>query len=85
MAILERSGFHPSVQEEYMLGDGRCTGRVMMEPFFMSVDQIILARRFVSGFMYETDATFNTSMLRSLLSVMVGIDNAGKKFQWLSC
>jgi hypothetical protein len=46
----------------------------------MSVDQILLTRRFVSGFMYETDATFNTNKLRLLLLVMVGIDNTGKTF-----
>jgi hypothetical protein len=46
----------------------------------MSADQILLARRFVSGFMYETDATFNTNKLRLLLLVIVGIDNTGKTF-----
>ena len=39
-----------------------------------------MARRFVSGFMYETDATFGTNSLKLPLSVMVGIDNCGKTF-----
>jgi hypothetical protein len=80
MAILERNGFHPRVREEYILEDRRRTGRVIREIFFMSADQILCARRFVSGFMYETDATFNTNKLRLLLLVMVGVDNTGKTF-----
>jgi hypothetical protein len=39
-----------------------------------------MARRFVSGFLYETDATFNTNMRRLPLTVMVGIDNIGHMF-----
>ena len=42
--------------------------------------QIRLTRRFVSGFIYETDTTFNTNTLRLPLSVMVGIDNTGSTF-----
>jgi MULE transposase domain len=80
MGILERNGFHPRVQEEYILVDGVRTRRVIREIFFMSSDQILKARRFVSGFMYETDVTFNTNKLRLLLLVMVGIDNTGKTF-----
>ena len=80
MAILERNGFHPRVREEYILEDGRRTRRVIREIFFMSADQILFARRFVSGFIYETDATFNTNKLRLLLLVIVGIDNTGKTF-----
>jgi hypothetical protein len=41
----------------------------------MSAEQIKLSRRFVSGFMYETDATFNTNRLKLPLSVMVGTDH----------
>jgi hypothetical protein len=46
----------------------------------MSADQILLIRRFASGFMYKTDATFNTNKLRLLLSVIVRINNTGKTF-----
>jgi hypothetical protein len=46
----------------------------------MSDEQIRLARRFVSGFMYKTDATFNTTTLRLLLSVIVGVDNTSLTF-----
>jgi hypothetical protein len=80
IGILERNDFHPRVREEYILMNRVRTGRVIREIFFMSADQILLTRRFVSGFMYETDATFNTNKLRLLLLVMVGIDNTGKTF-----
>jgi hypothetical protein len=39
-----------------------------------------MARRFVSGFLYKTNATFNTNTRRLLLSVIVGIDNIGYTF-----
>jgi len=48
--------------------------------FFISDEQIRQARRFVSRFVYETDATFNTNSLRLSLSVMVGIDNTNSTF-----
>jgi hypothetical protein len=51
----------------------------------MTAEQIKLARRFVSGFMYKTDATFNTNRLKLPLSVMVGIDNCGKTFPIAYC
>jgi hypothetical protein len=46
----------------------------------MSNKQIYIARRFVSGFLYKTNATFNTNTRRLPLSVMVGIDNIGYMF-----
>jgi hypothetical protein len=51
----------------------------------MSAEQIKLRRWFVSGFMYETDATFNTNRLKLPLSVMVGIDNCSKTFPLAYC
>jgi hypothetical protein len=46
----------------------------------MSNKQIRIARRFVSGFLYKTNATFNTNTRRLPLSVMVGINNTGYMF-----
>jgi hypothetical protein len=46
----------------------------------MSDEQVRLTRRFVSDFMYKTNATFNTNTLRLPLSVMVGVDNTGSTF-----
>ena len=43
-----------SIREEYIIEDGIRTKRVVRDIFFMSDEQIRLARRFVSGFIYET-------------------------------
>ena len=51
----------------------------------MSAEQIKMSRRFVSSFMYETDATFNTNRLKIPLSVIIGIDNRGKTFLVAYC
>jgi hypothetical protein len=80
MTILESNGFYPRTRDEYIIEGGICTKRVVRDIFFMSDQQIRLARRFVSGFLYETDATFNTNTRRLPLSVMVGIDNTGHTF-----
>ena len=80
MTILEQNGFHPRTREEYIIENGIRTKRVVRDIFFMSDEQIHMARRFASGFLYETDATFNTNTRRLPLSVMVGIDNTGHTF-----
>jgi hypothetical protein len=59
MGHLERHGFHPRTREEYIVEDRERKARVIRDIFFMSDEQIRLSRRFGSGFMYETDATFN--------------------------
>jgi hypothetical protein len=58
---LERHGYHPRTRDEYVVKDGVREKKVVRDIFFMSDDQIRMARRFVSGFIYETDATFNKS------------------------
>ena len=80
MGHLERHGYHPRTRDEYIVEDGVRKKKVVRDIFFMSDDQIRLARRFVSGFIYETDATFNINTLRLPLLVMVGIDNTGYTF-----
>ncbi|XP_044723742.1 MULE transposase domain-containing protein [Hirsutella rhossiliensis] len=66
---------------KYLLDDqGRQTARVLEHLFFCSSEQIRLGRRFVSGFLMQTDATFNTNCLHLPLSVIVGITNTGKTF-----
>ena len=59
--------------------------RVIRDLFWITPEQIRLARRFVSGFMYEIDSTFNTNRLCLPLSVIVGIDNTGKTFPLAFC
>jgi hypothetical protein len=51
----------------------------------MSLEQIRMARRFVSDFMYKTDAMFNTNILKLLLNVIVGINNTGSTFPIAYC
>jgi MULE transposase domain len=80
MAILEQNGFYPRTREEYIVEEGIRTKRIVRDILFISDEQIRLARRSVSGFIYETDATFNTNTRRLPLAVMVGINNTGHTF-----
>ena len=84
---LEDHKFHVQCRWEYALDDkGKTTGkRVIKDLFFINKAQIQLGRRFVSGWMYETDATFNTNELRLPLSSMVGITNTGNTFPLAYC
>ena len=80
MGILERNRYHPRCRCEYILENGVRKSRVVRDIFFMSDEQIRLTRRFVSRFIYETNATFNINTLRLLLSIIVGIDNTSSTF-----
>jgi hypothetical protein len=80
MTVLEWNGFYPRTREEYIIKDQVRIGRVARDIFFMSDEQIRLARRFVSGFIYKTNATFNTNTCRLSLLVIVGIDNTSYTF-----
>ena len=62
LQMLEDEGVHVRLRDEYELDPtGERKVRIIKDLFWMSAEQIKLARRFVSGFMYETDATFNTN------------------------
>jgi hypothetical protein len=78
--ILEQNGFHPYTREEYIVENGIRTKRVIRDIFFMSDKQIYIERRFMSGFLYKTNATFNTNTRRLPLSIIVKIDNIGHIF-----
>ena len=80
MTILESNGFHHYTRDEYIIKGGICTKRVVRDIFFMSDKQIRLSRRFVSGFLYETNAIFSTNTRRLSLSVIVGINNTRHTF-----
>jgi hypothetical protein len=77
---LKRYGYHPRTRDKYIVKDRVRKKKVVRDIFFMSDEQIRLARRFVSGFIYKTDATFNTNTLRLPLLVMVRINNIGHTF-----
>jgi hypothetical protein len=84
--ILNQEDFHTMIREEYTINEtGERDGKVVKDIFFCSSEQIRLAQRFVSGFVYLTDATFNTNDLKMPLSVLVGIDNRGITFPMCFC
>jgi hypothetical protein len=87
LQYLEDHQFHTQVRYEHAVDEnGVRTGtRIVQDVFFISDAQISLGRRFVSDFLYETDATFNTNELRLPLSTMVGITNTGKTFPMAYC
>jgi hypothetical protein len=86
LKVLEDEGVHPRVRDEYIENEnGERTQQVVCDLFWMSSEQIRMARRFVSCFMYKTDATFNTNILRLPLGVMVGIDNTRATFPVAYC
>jgi hypothetical protein len=69
------------MREEYLIdGEGKRTARIARDILICSSEQIRLARRFVSEFIWETDATFNTNELKMPLSILVGITNTGQTF-----
>jgi hypothetical protein len=78
--ILKQNSFYPWTREEYIVENSIRIKRVIKDIFFMSNKQIYIARRFVSRFLYKTNATFNTNTQRLPLSVIVGIDNIGHIF-----
>ncbi|KJZ69900.1 hypothetical protein HIM_10711 [Hirsutella minnesotensis 3608] len=81
LTCLEFEDFRVRCFFKYLLDDqGRRTARVLEHLFFCSSEQIRLGRRFLSGFLMQTDATFNTNSLHLPLSVMVGITNTGRTF-----
>ena len=80
ITILESNSFYPRTRDEYIIKGGICTKRVVRDIFFMSDKQIRLSRRFVSGFLYETNAIFSTNTRRLSLSVIVGINNTRHTF-----
>lgn len=60
--------------------DNSTVERQILDIFIIYPDQIKIAQRFVSGFMIQTDATFNTNKVKFLLSNLVGVDNIGYTF-----
>lgn len=61
MTHLDLQGFHVRFAERYMVENNVRQRRVVEHFLFCSPQQTAMARRFVSGFVIETDATFNTN------------------------
>lgn len=71
--------------EKNVIESGQVEKRVIEHFFFCNSEQIRLARRFVSHFLLETNATFNISRLNMLLSVLLGITNTETSFLVAYC
>ena len=81
---LESRNVHVVVDEQYVLDErGDKKDRVIVCIVWWTLEQIRMARRFVSDMIAETDATFNTNEKRLLLQSFVGIDNTNSTFQFL--
>ena len=81
---LESRNVHVVVDEQYVLDErGDKKDRVIVCIVWWTLEQIRMARRFVSDMIAETDATFNTNEKRLLLQSFIGIDNTNSTFQFL--
>lgn len=77
---LESKGFHLRCLKKYLV-ENNIRERQVIEVFlFCSPEQIHMARQFVSGFLIQTDATFNTNELNMLLSILLGATNTVSSF-----
>lgn len=82
LGTLKTEGFHARCMEKYLVENNRPKRRHF---FFCNEEQIRLARRFVSGYLIETDATFNTNQLNLPLSILVGVTNTLQTFTVAYC
>lgn len=85
LRTLKTEGFHMRCMEKYLVENNRPKRRVVEHFFFCNEEQIRLARRFVSGYLIETDATFNTNQLNLPLSTLVGVTNTLQTFTIAYC
>jgi hypothetical protein len=81
LTYLNDQGCHVFVDEVYVLDNlGNKTDRIIQCILWFTAEQLRLNRRFASGFLLETDATFNKEARRLLIHNLVGIDNCGKTY-----
>ena len=85
LPILEEEGFHVRCLEKNIIENDQVKRRVIEHFFFCNEEQICLARRFLSHFLVETNATFNTNRLNMPFSVLLGITNTGSFFPAAYC
>ena len=67
------------------MNQGERVGRVVQDLFFCNSEQICLAQRFVSCFVYKTDAILDINERWMPLSILVGVLNIGKTFLFAFC
>jgi hypothetical protein len=81
LTYLNNQGCHVFVNEVYVLDNlGNKTNRIIQCILWFTTKQLRLNRRFASGFLLKTNATFNKEACRLLLYNLVGIDNCGKTY-----
>lgn len=85
LGVLKEQGFHVRCFEKLILEGNQVQRRAIEHFFFCNSEQIRLARRFLSYFVVETDATFITNRLNMPLSVLLGITNTGLSFPAAYC
>ena len=85
LRTLELEGFHVRCLKKYVVENRVRKQQVIDHFFFCNPKQIQYARRFVSGFAVQTDATFNTNHLNMPLSSLVGTTNTAKTFTMAYC
>ena len=77
----DREDMYVIIDDVYIYSpDGELQSRLILAIAFFSKEQIRQARRFISRYIVQSDATFNTNDKRLLLSNVVGLDNRGKTF-----
>ena len=59
---------------------GGVISQKLIQIFLMKKQQVVLARRFVAGFVLVVDGTFNMNSLQLPLLIAVDITNSGKTF-----
>ena len=72
---LEAKGFHVRCHKKYHVEENIRQKQVIEAFFFCSPEQVSMTRRFVSSFVMQTDATFNTNELNMTLSILLRITN----------
>ena len=81
LTYLDQEDLHVEIDEQYTLDiHGQPETRVIQAIAWWTKEQVRLARRFISGRLVVSDATFSTNERGLLLQNVVGIDNTGKTF-----
>jgi hypothetical protein len=81
ITYLDKQDCHVYVDKVYILDNlGNKTDRVIQSILWFTPKQLRLNRRFASGFLLETNATFNKECHRLLLYNLVRIDNYSKTY-----
>ncbi len=85
LKTVELKNFHVRCLKKYVMKNDVRKHQVIELFFFCNTLQIRFARRFVSDFVIQTDATFNTNHLNMPLSVLMSITNTVKSFAVAYC